>query len=165
MVGGSLIEQRSDPDGTWRIEKAPVGTINIVSRKGFFQHQRELTITPTPAEQEVPAETTMLPGENSADGLDRIPNYAVLLNSYDHPEILLARMGLAELDASGQLVPGTAQFDMYNDSSIHPDAVGPATDLFASQEALNKYHMVFFPCIYSNTEHLPYGISLSNNLV
>ncbi len=146
----------TNPDGTWRIEKAPVGTINIVSRKGFFQRQREITITPTPAEQEIPEETTMLPGKSTADGMDRIPNYAVLLNSFDKPEILLGRMGLAELDANGQLVEGTAQFDMYDNIAINPDVVGPPEDLFASQETLNKYHMVFFPCTCTDLDHIPY---------
>jgi hypothetical protein len=139
----------SGPDGTWSISGVPVGERNLVTRKGFFQRQRAITITDDEV-QDIPAEITTLPGENSGDGLDTIPNYAVLLNGWDLPEDMLAKMGLGSLTAEGNL--DTAQpfhFDLYNDLNTSPAAVGDSSSLFTAQANLNQYHMIFFPCVCS----------------
>ncbi|MBW2278724.1 MAG: carboxypeptidase regulatory-like domain-containing protein, partial [Deltaproteobacteria bacterium] len=95
----------SGPDGEWTIEDVPANTYNIVTRKGFFQRQRELVTTGEDV-QDVPAEYTTLPGENSDDGLDQIPNYAVLMAYPDHAHDLLAKLGMGEADSMGALVFG-----------------------------------------------------------
>ena len=146
----------SNADGTWAIQTALTGTFNIVTRKGDFQRVRELQVIGGPEFQDVPESLTTLPGANSDDQLDRIPDYAVLMNTMDYPEDLLARMGLGELDSSGDLVHGTEQFDLYNHAGSSPSAVGDATQLFEAQENLDTYHMIFFPCICS-------GFNLANN--
>jgi hypothetical protein len=136
----------SGPDGSWSLEDVPSGARNIVTRKGFFQRQRQITITG--GDQEVPAEITTLPSEDSADGFDTIPNYAVVQSGPDYPEDLLAKMGLGELTATGSL--DTSQpfgFHLYNENGT-PN-IGPSASLFSSQEYLDQYHMVFFPCINS----------------
>ncbi len=140
----------SNHDGTWNIETAPVGTTNIITRKGGFQRQRQISIAINPATQNVPEELTTLPGENSADGRDQIPSFAVLLNRSDNPENLLAKMGLGDTNNNGKLIPGTEQFDVYNDDRQSIYSVGEAESLFANQQTLNKYHMVFFPCTCLN---------------
>jgi len=136
----------SEADGSWEIGDVPAGAWNLVTRQGFFRRQREIEVVPD-AVIDVPAELTQLPSENGADGLDRIPNYAVLLNIHDKPEDLLAKMGLGELDGEGHLQPGTEPFDLYDDDATGTSAVGPSSSLFESQEALSHYHMVFFPDI------------------
>ncbi|MBW2276626.1 MAG: carboxypeptidase regulatory-like domain-containing protein [Deltaproteobacteria bacterium] len=136
----------SQADGSWTLQDVPYGPINIITRKGFFQRQREIVVTGE-ADQDVPPEITTLPGESSADGLDQIPNYAVLLNWYDRSEDLLAKLGLAEIGGAGHFVPGTENFDVYNDSETSPSALGSSTLIFENQETINHYHMVFFPCI------------------
>jgi hypothetical protein len=136
----------SAADGSWSIHGVPVGTYNLVTRKGFFQRQRQITVTGD-AVQDVPVEVTTLPKANSDGGLDRIPNYAVLLNGFDLAEDLLAKMGLGLLDGSSHLQQGTEEFDLYNDAYSSASAVGASSFLFASQETLDHYHMVFFPCI------------------
>ncbi len=139
----------SNPDGTFTIDTAPNGTFNIITRKGNFQRQRSITIADSDDAQAVPEELTTLPGANSSDGLDQIPNWAVLLNNYDLAEDMLAKMGLADLDSTGHMVSNTQNFDVYNDSSSDPSAVGASSTLFTNQNTLNQYHMVFFPCICS----------------
>ncbi|MCP4674561.1 MAG: carboxypeptidase regulatory-like domain-containing protein [Deltaproteobacteria bacterium] len=147
----------SKHDGTWTINNAPTGTRNIITRKGFFQRQREIVIEDSDDIQEIPVEKTTLPGKNSNDGLDQIPNYAVFLNLYDRPEDMLAKMGLGELEG-GHLKDGTQQFDLYHDEALVPiigskyTTVGNSEDLFSSQENINHYHMVFFPCECSTLE-------------
>ena len=142
----------SGPDGSWKIEGVPSGTRNLVTRKGFFQRQREIEIAGDTV-QDIPAEITTLPFENSGDGLDRIPNYAVLLNSWDLPQDMLAKMGLGSLTSAGNL--DTSQpysFDLYNDFSTDGTALGDSSLIFASQAALDHYHMVFFPCVCAHLE-------------
>jgi hypothetical protein len=137
----------SGPDGSWALDGVAAGERNLVTRKGFFQRQRQITVTGADA-QEIPAEITTLPSQDSGDGLDTIPNYAVVQSGPDYPEDLLAKMGLGELTTSGNL--DTAQpfnFDLYAESG-YPD-IGPTEHIFSSQEYLNQYHMVFFPCINS----------------
>ncbi len=140
----------SQADGSWSIANVPEGQRNLVTRKGFFQRQRSIEVV-AGQENQIPVEKTTLPGENSSDNLDQIPNYAVLLNTYDKPEDMLAKMGLADLDTSGHMQPGTEQFHMYNDAESLSSAVGSESDLFASQASLNHYHMIFFPC--ASTSH------------
>jgi hypothetical protein len=136
----------SGPDGKWTIEQVPAGTHNIVTRKGFFQRQRQLVVTGD-ENQDVPMEYTTLPPEASGDGLDQIPNYAVLLNWYDRSEDLLAKLGMAELGGDGHIQFGTESFDVYNDGESGSSALGPSSMVFESEESLHHYHMVFFPCI------------------
>ncbi|HUT76933.1 MAG TPA: carboxypeptidase-like regulatory domain-containing protein [Polyangia bacterium] len=134
----------SGPDGGFLLETVPAGQWNIVTRKGMFQRQRAITATGDPA-QDVPVSLTTLPGQNSADGLDRIPRYAVLLNTWDRSHDLLAKLGLGTLNASGGLVYGTEQFDIYNDAVTQPGYPASST-LVQSDATLHGYHMVFFPC-------------------
>jgi len=138
----------SDAAGHWTLDDVPAGTHNIVTRKGFFQRQREIVVTGAQT-QDVPAELTTLPPAASGDGLDQIPNYAVLLNWYDRSEDLLSKLGIGEIGGDGHFVPGTEQFDVYNDSQTSTSSVGPSSMIFESQEYLEHYHMVFFPCICS----------------
>ncbi|MCK9461487.1 MAG: carboxypeptidase-like regulatory domain-containing protein [Proteobacteria bacterium] len=136
----------SNPDGTFSLSGVPAGEWNLVTRKGFFQREREITVS---ADQvlDVPVELTTLPPENSDDGSDVIPSYAVLLNSYDRSEDMLAKLGIAELGGDGHWVPGTESFDAYNDASSASSAVGESVTLFDAQENLDQYHMIFFPCM------------------
>ncbi len=138
----------SNSDGSWLIEQVPEGDWNIVTRKGFFQRQRSITVVGNSV-QDIPVDQTTLPGADSDDGLDQIPNYAVLLNWYDRPEDMLAKMGLADLDASGHVEPGTENFHMFNDSESLSSSVGPSSMIFSGQDFINYYHMIFFPCICS----------------
>jgi hypothetical protein len=135
----------SGPDGSWVLEDVPPGSYNIVTRKGFFQRQREITATGDDV-QDVPAEHTTLPGANGDDGLDQVPNYAVLMAYPDHAHDLLAKLGMGELDGLGQLVLGSESFDCFNDYMINHPGYPASSELFAEEDALHHYHMVFFPC-------------------
>jgi hypothetical protein len=134
----------SNPDGTWEITDAPAGTHNIVTRKGFFQRQRSIDVI-ADAVTDVPVEVTTLPSEGTADGLDVIPRYGVLLNEWDQQHNLLAKLGMGDLDTSGNLVFGSQSFDIYNDD-VSQTGYPWSSELFASQDTLQQYHMLFFPC-------------------
>ena len=135
----------SAADGTWTIDDVPAGTYNIVTRKGFFQRQRQLVATGDDV-QDVPEEYNTLPRENSDDGLDRIPNYAVLLSYPDHVFNLLAKLGMGDLDGSGSLTWGSESFDCYNDYMFSQPGYSDSAELFADEANLYHYHQIFFPC-------------------
>ncbi|MCK9460512.1 MAG: carboxypeptidase-like regulatory domain-containing protein [Proteobacteria bacterium] len=146
----------SGADGSWSITGAPAGTRNLVTRKGFFQRQREIEIVADTV-TDIPAETTTLPSADGGEGLDVIPNYAVLLNTWDQQHNLLAKLGLGELDGSGNLLYGTEQFDIFNDDES-TGTYAWSSALFADQGTLDHYHMVFFPCTSSYN-----GVAFVNN--
>jgi len=144
----------SNADGTWTIEGVLPGTYNIVTRKGFFQRQRELLVTGDES-QEVPTELTKLPGEASSDGFDQIPSYAIALNGWDRPHTLLAKLGMGQLSSSGELAYGTERFDIYNDVMFvggYPDS----SELYESLEEMTQYHMIFMPCTSGHLKEPPY---------
>jgi hypothetical protein len=151
----------TNADGSFTLSSVPAGTWRLVTRKGFFRRISEITIDEGEVE-DVPVELTTLPRENSADGADRIPNYAVLLNWYDRSEDLLAKLGIAEIGGDGHFVPGSEQFDVYNDAQSATSALGPSSMVFASQDSLDQYHMVFFPCICSTLSATNYPQMLRN---
>lgn len=146
----------SAADGTWTIQNAPIGTWKLVTRKGNFRRIREITITAdmNPA---VPDEMTTLPGSRTPDGLDVTPSFAVVKTEPDLTYNLLAKFGMGQVGSSGELIPGTEQFHIYEDggfgsSYAHTDA------LFDSQDTLRNYHMIFLPCNASSV-----GVSFVNN--
>ncbi len=136
----------TNPDGTWFLDNVPSGNWNIVVRKGFFQRQREVTVA-ADEHLDVPVELTTLPGENSADGKDQIPNYAVLLSYPDESYKLLGKFGMAQMSGS-TIAWGTETFDPYSDDVVQA-GYPPSTELFSDQETLDHYHMIFLPCYAS----------------
>jgi len=136
----------SAADGTFTLADVPAGDWNLVTRKGFFQRERAIAVV-AGGVNDIPIEVTTLPREDSADGKDIIPNYAVLLNSYDRSEDLLAKLGIADLASDGHYAPGTENFDAYNDAVSSANAVGESKVLFDDQANIDQYHMVFFPCM------------------
>jgi hypothetical protein len=140
----------SNADGTFTLGTVPAGTWRLVTRKGYFRRIVEITIGEGEV-QDVPVQQTTLPTENSADGADTIPSYAVALNSWDRPQDLLSKLGIADLGGDGHIVFGTENFDVYNDDMSqtgYPDSAGIYTNL----QSMSQYHMIFMPCTSSHLE-------------
>jgi len=137
----------SNADGTWTLEDVPVGDWNIVTRKGFFQRQRAVVVDEG-QDLDVPVEQTTLPADNSADGLDQIPNYAVLGTYPDETYKLLGKIGMGTMNG-GELAWGSETFDIFNDE-ISASGYPSPTALFMDQPTLDHYHMIFLPCFASS---------------
>jgi len=133
----------TNPDGTWQMENVAAREWNLVARKGMFRRQRAVTVDAN-EHLDVPVSLTTLPGEASADGLDRIPNYAVLLSQPDETFKLLGKFGMAQMSGS-DVVWGTETFDAFNDNVSQP-GYPPSTELFSDQQTIDGYHMIFLPC-------------------
>jgi hypothetical protein len=133
------------PDGTFQLSNIPAvsGTFHLVVQKGLFR--RITLIDVQGGMNDIPLSQTTLPGDNSGDGLATIPRFAVLLNSYDLAEDMLAKLGMADLGGDGHFVQGSEHFDCFDDGNTM--GYPASSQVFAGQDTLNGYHMVFFPCI------------------
>ncbi|MFP6686305.1 MAG: carboxypeptidase-like regulatory domain-containing protein [Polyangiaceae bacterium] len=146
----------SSADGKWTIDNVPVGSWKLVTRKGNFRRIRTIEVVENMAPA-IPEEMTSLPKMLSADGLDTIPNFAVVKTTPDLTYNLLAKFGMGDVDGSGNLIAGTEQFSIYADSG---GSYPHTSALFDSQQILNSYHMVFLPCNSSGV-----GVSFVNSHV
>jgi hypothetical protein len=146
----------SKADGTWTIENAPVGTWKLVTRKGNFRRVREIEVA-TGMDPNVHEELTTLPGSRTPDGLDMTPSFAVVKTSPDLTYNLLAKFGMGQVNASGELIEGTESFHIYEDGGFSSYA---HTSALFENENLKNYHMIFLPC-YASSVGVPF---VNNNL-
>jgi len=135
------------PDGTWTIDNVPVGNWKIVTRKGNFRRIRDLQVAEG-MDPNIPEEVTTLPAARTDDGRDMTPSFAVVKTEPDLTYNLLAKFGMGQVDGTGELIPGTETFHIYEDSGFGSYAHTSA--LFDSQAVLDNYHMIFLPCYASS---------------
>ena len=138
----------SGADGTWTIKNAKPGAWKLVTRKGNFRRIRGIEVT-TGMDSNLAEDMTALPAAHSADGQDTIPSFAVVKTTPDLTHNLLSKFGLGQVDASGNLVDGTARFHIYEDDQFASGSYPSTTALFDSQSRLSGYHMIFLPCFAS----------------
>ncbi len=115
--------------------------------KGEFLHITQMDIAA--GDTMLDPVVSSLPGEwNPAEG-HYIPRMAVTASEWDRIFNVLAKIGLAEVDALGNLVPGTEQFDIYGD--MNDDRTGlpnlAGQNLLDNVAEMNKYHIIFISCI------------------
>ena len=146
----------SAADGTWTIE-VPEGAWKVVTRKGNFRRIRDIQVTPG-MDTNIPQQITTLPGSGTPDGLDTIPSFAVVKTSPDLTYNLLGKFGLGQMDGGGELVPGSEQFDIFEDSG--GGSYPHTSALFDQQSVLDSYQMIFLPCYSSSV-----GVNFVNSNV
>jgi hypothetical protein len=138
-------------DGSFQLSGVPALEWNFVVQKGLFR--RISTIEVVGGEvQDIPASLSTLPADNSGDGMDRIPSFAVAKNGWDLAEDMLTKLGMGDVDASGHLVIGTENFDLYNDDAQAGPSYPDSTALYASFSTMEQYHMIFMPCTSGTME-------------
>ena len=137
----------SSPDGSFPLGVPSLGEWLLVVQKGPFRRIRTVNV---PTEETHPVETafTTLPSVSNPAENDSIPRIAVSYGIWDDIQDSLAKLGLGQVDGSGNLVPGSQSFDIYDGSSAYPGggSVGQGSQLLSSYDSLAQYHIVFFPC-------------------
>jgi hypothetical protein len=124
------------PDGTFALETVSGPGQKLVVQKGQFL--RVVDIDVNPGQAAVPVLQSNLPGVwNPAAGM-WIPRIAVYETNPDKVFNVLAKFGMGQTDSSGELVPGTEQFDLISDTDE-----GAFLDNLAQ---MNQYHIIFVPC-------------------
>jgi len=106
--------------------------------KGDFLHITQMDI-PVGASA-VDPEVSSLPGELNPTEGHYIPKMAVMGPCMDSIYNVIAKIGLAEVDATGEMIPGTEQFDL-----LDPYTEGQA--VLDSIDAMNNYQIIFVPCM------------------
>jgi len=141
---------RSAADGTFTLKVPYKGKWILVVQKGAFRKARWIIVTDKDAK--VSAGLTTLPAKTDKAKGDFVPKMAVLAGAWDAIERSLAKLGLGQTDAKGNLVPGSESFTMYQCKLTrlwppkqeckpkHPGA------LLSSYEELSKYQILFVPC-------------------
>ena len=125
----------TEPDGTFEVPAVAGPGKHLVVQKGQFL--RDVVIDVSEGMQDVAEDQTNLPGVwDPAAGM-WIPRIAVYDADPDAVYNVLAKFGLGEVSAGGDLVRGTEQF------TLIPDDQGAFMDNLAG---MNQYHIIFVPC-------------------
>jgi len=127
------------PDGTFELiatAKTLGDEAYLVVRKGQFMRIEPFAVQK--GEQAIAEALTQLPGVNDPDNGRFIPRIAVYDTFPDAVYNVLAKFGLGQINAAGNLVVGTEQFTFISDSDQ-----GAFMDDLAE---MSQYHIVFVPC-------------------
>jgi len=128
--GGSAVSATGDPpaedylafdyseaDGSFALTEVPVGTQTFKVLKGAFTLEFEYEVVE--GDNELPDETTTLPS-TTADG-GTVDQLVVVTGDFDRIENVLAKIGLGEVDGTGELVPGTEEFTLVDGNETLDD--------------------------------------------
>ena len=127
----------TNPDGSFELPVVAGAGQKLIVQKGEFLHATDIDLVEGP--NTVLPEPSSLPGEwNPAEG-KWIPRVAVVNTFNDSIFNILAKIGMAEVDASGALVPGSQRFDLLEQ--------GDGGALLDDLDAMRQYHIIFIPCM------------------
>ncbi len=126
----------TEADGTFELPAVAGAGQQLVVQKGEFLRVVDFDVVE--GSNEVPEDQSNLPGVWNPDAGMWIPKIAVYETDPDRVFNVLAKFGLGETNANGQLVPGTEQFMLIPDSDQ-----GAFMDDFLE---MSEYHIIFVPC-------------------
>ena len=126
----------TQPDGTFELPAVAGENLHLVVQKGQFL--RDVTIDVEVGDNDVPENQSNLPGEWNPDAGMWIPRIAVYQTEPDAVYNVLAKFGLGDVGAGGELTFGTERFDIISDT----DQGAFIDDLGGMQ----NYHIIFVPC-------------------
>lgn len=132
----------TEANGTFSLPAVAGPGQYLVVIKGEFMHVTQIDV----AEGTNPIDPSIsnLPGEwNPAEG-HYIPRMAVMRTSNDQIYNVLAKLGLGQVDAQGNLIAGTEQFDIFgSENGTNPEG----NMLLDNLAEMSKYHIIFIPCM------------------
>jgi hypothetical protein len=123
-------------DGTFSLPAVSGTGWQLVVQKGQFLRVSYIDVNP--GTTQVPASQVNLPPVWNPSAGMWIPRIGVYDTDPDAVYNVLAKFGLGQVDALGNLVPGTEQFTMISDTDQ-----GAAMD---DLNAMNQFHIMFVPC-------------------
>jgi len=127
----------TEPDGSFELPAVAGPGQQLVVQKGQFLHVVDIDVAE--GVTMVSPDLSNLPGEWNPDAGLWIPRIAVFEASPDAVFNVLAKFGLGQVDAGGELIPGTEQFTLINSDADQ----GAFMDNLAN---MLPYHIVFVPC-------------------
>lgn len=132
--GGSSVSATGDPpaedhlaydyseaDGSFALADVPTGMQTFKIIKGAFTLEFDHDVVA--GDNDLPAGTTTLPSTTGGGGT--VEELVVVTGMYDHIENVLAKIGLGEVDGTGQLVLGTEEFTLVDGTGLLDDGDYP----------------------------------------
>ena len=126
----------TNPDGSFSVPAAAGAGQKLVVQKGEFLRVVDFDVVE--GSNAVPNDQSNLPGVWNPDAGMWIPRIAVYQTDPDRVYNVLAKFGLGQVTAGGELVPGTEQFTLVSDADQ-----GALMDDFV---AMTQFHIIFVPC-------------------
>ena len=126
----------TEPDGSFEVPAVAGPGQQLVVQKGEFLRIVDFDVVE--GMNVVPHDQSNLPGEWNPDAGMWIPKIAVYRTDPDRVYNVLAKFGLGETTAGGELVPGTEQFVLVSDTDQ-----GALMDDFIG---MKDFHIIFVPC-------------------
>ena len=128
----------TEPDGSFSLTEVPTGSQSIVMQKGAFTKTVSYTV--------MEGANTLPPGDTTLPASDG-SSMMVVTGNYDAIENVLAKLGLGDVDASGNLVLGTESFTLVDGNSSLEDAdYQNFDDFFATPANFDDYRTIFLNC-------------------
>lgn len=127
----------TEPNGSFSLPALSGAGQKLVVQKGQFLHVTDFDVA-VGNNNVLPADSS-LPGEWNPPAGHYIPRIAVYDTFNDTIYNLLAKIGLGQVDGSGNLIQGTEQFTI-----LDPWSDGGVLD---SLQQMMGYHIIFIPCM------------------
>ncbi len=128
----------SEPDGSFSLGGIPLGTQDFILRSGIFEESFSFDVQP--GQNDIPAGLTTLDAGDASSML-------VVTGQYDVIENVLAKLGLGDSDASGNLVLGTEFFTLVDGAGKLDDvAYQDFDDVFMDPANYASYRTIFLNC-------------------
>ncbi len=105
-------------DGSFRLGTVPEGEIEVIISKGLFQISVTVHVI-RGQDAALPSTDTTLSTEDS--DTSRAPKIVVSTGAYDSIQHVLARLGFADTDNGGALIPGSESFELISGYSAPED--------------------------------------------
>ncbi|MBU1023792.1 hypothetical protein KKB99_05880 [bacterium] len=133
----------TNPDGSFSLPEIPIGMQLVKISKGAFAKEFEVNVIV--GANALPAASTTLPASTGGGGT--VEKMLVVTGNYDNIEVVLAKLGLADVSEYGDLVYGTEKFTLIDgNSSLDDTTYQNFMDFFADPANYADYRTIFFNC-------------------
>lgn len=164
ITEAAIVSTITDVDGSFTLGPLPTSEgqqagarVPVVSQKGRFRRVASVAIDAPCEGNEASAADTTLPSRS--EGLDRVPEIAVVTGGYDVMECVLLNMGLEN-----------GAFDLYNgiDDPLFgggtPNTAGDFDVLLTDIDRMKSYNVIFINCSNDEFEGLLADEAVRGNL-
>lgn len=133
----------TDAAGAFQLTSVPIGSQQVRMVKGAFT--KTITVDVQEGNNTLGALQTTLPSA-SGDGSE-VGKILVVTGDYDYIQNVLAKLGLGDVDSSGNLILGTEDFELVDGAGDLDDtAYDNFDEFFATETNFDQYRTIFLNC-------------------
>jgi hypothetical protein len=157
--GSPIAAAITDPAGSFTLTNAPVGAniplvVQIGKWRNYFVIPNVTACTTNNADTLLPAKLT-LPKTQTETKFSNIPNIAVSTGGADTMECILARIGVAESEYTGDPTSTTGHIHIFQgaggNDTVNPQGPSSPQSLWDTDADINRYDVVMLSCEGSET--------------